>query len=97
VVRIANSVAGVTDSIVSPAGDRLGAKAGGTLVWLLPDLGGDIAGSLTSDETALANAIRYDSYGQTIATGTAGVRPRVGTSRHEPRLPDASHARRTRS
>jgi RHS repeat-associated protein len=72
VVRIANSVAGVTDSIVSPAGDRLGVKVGTTVNWFLPDLHGDIAGSLTADETTLANAIRYDPYGETLATGSAG-------------------------
>ncbi len=75
VVRIANTISGTTvdtDSIVSPAGDRLGVKAGGIVNWLLPDLHGDIAGSLTQDETTLANAIRYDPYGQTLATGTAG-------------------------
>ncbi len=75
VVRIANTISGTTvdtDSIVSPAGDRLGVKAGGIVNWLLPDLHGDIAGSLTQDETTLANAIRYDPYGETLATGSAG-------------------------
>jgi RHS repeat-associated protein len=75
VARIANSTGGTTDSIVTPAGDRLGVKVGSTVNWFVPDLHGDIAGSLTSDETKLANAIRYDAYGETLATGTAAGAP----------------------
>ena len=62
-----------TDSIVSPAGDRLGVKVGATLNWFLPDLHGDVAGSLDASEATVVNAIRYDAYGQTITTGSAGA------------------------
>lgn len=73
VARISNSAGPtISDSIVSPAGDRLGVKQGATLNWFLPDLHGSIAASLSSDETIVANAIRYDAYGQTIGTGSAG-------------------------
>jgi RHS repeat-associated protein len=57
---------------VSPAGDRLGVRVGSTVNWLLPDLHGSIAGSLAADESLVTNAIRYDAYGQTLATGTGG-------------------------
>ena len=72
VVRIATSGGTTTDSVVSPAGDRLGVKVGATLNWFLPDLHGDIAASLDATEATVVNATRYDAYGQTIITGTAG-------------------------
>jgi RHS repeat-associated protein len=72
VTRIANSGGTTTDSVVRPAGDRLGVKVSSTVNWFLPDLHGDIAASLDSGETTVVNAIRYDAYGQTITTGTAG-------------------------
>jgi hypothetical protein len=61
-----------TDSLVSPAGDRLGVKRGSTLNWFLPDPHGNIAGSLDAPESTVVNAIRYDAYGQAVLTGTAG-------------------------
>jgi RHS repeat-associated protein len=61
-----------TDSVVSPSGDRLGVRVGATVNWFLPDLHGSIAGSLDAPETTVTNAIRYDAWGQTIGTGTAG-------------------------
>ena len=72
VARIANSLGTVTESITTPAGDRLGVKVGTTTNWFLPDLHGDIAGSLSSDQATVVNAIRYDAWGETIATGSAG-------------------------
>jgi RHS repeat-associated protein len=72
VIRIATSTGTTTDSVVSSAGDRLGAKAGTTLNWFLPDLHGSIAASLDATEATVTHAIRYDAYGQTIATGSAG-------------------------
>ena len=72
VLRISNSSGPtVTDSIVSPAGDRLGINVGGTLNWLLPDLHGNVGASLKADETTITNATRYDAYGMTLATGSA--------------------------
>ena len=68
-----------TDSIVDPAGDRLGVKQGASVNWFLPDLHGNVAASLQSDELKLTNAIRYDPYGQTIATGAqSGASSPVG-------------------
>ena len=75
VARIANSGGTTTDSIVSPAGDRLGVKVGATVNWLVPDLHGDIAGSLAADESRLTNGIRYDAWGETVGTGTAAGAP----------------------
>jgi hypothetical protein len=73
VLRISNSSGPtVTDSIVSPAGDRLGVKAGATLNWLLPELHGNTGAALDAGEATVVNAIRYDAYGETLATGTAG-------------------------
>jgi RHS repeat-associated protein len=37
--------------------------------WFLPDLHGSIAASLDSTEASISSAIRYDAWGQTIATG----------------------------
>ena len=72
VTRIANSVGGTTDSIVSSTGDRLGVRVGATVNWFLPDLHGDIAASLDSTEATVVNATRYDAYGQTVTTASAG-------------------------
>jgi RHS repeat-associated protein len=74
VARISNSVGPTTtDSIVDPAGNRLGVRvvtpASDTVNWFLPDLHGSIAASLDSTEASITNAIRYDAWGQTIATG----------------------------
>ncbi len=75
VIRIANTVAGTTDSLVSPEGDRLGVKVGSTLNWFVPDAHGTIAGSLDATEATIVNAIRYDAYGQKIGSGGAGGTP----------------------
>jgi RHS repeat-associated protein len=72
VVRIDNTVAGPTDSMVSSRGDRIGVKVGATVNWFLSDLHGSIAASLDTTEAIVVNAIRYDAYGETITTGTAG-------------------------
>ena len=64
-----------TDSILDPAGDRLGTQTGGPtgpVTWLLPDLHGSVAGSLDGGAVTLVDALRYDAYGQTVAQWTAG-------------------------
>ena len=71
VARIATG-AGTLDSITTTGGDRLGIRSGGTLNYLVPDPHGNVAGSLSADEATIVNAIRYDAYGETIATGSAG-------------------------
>jgi RHS repeat-associated protein len=75
VARIANSGGTVTDSIVSATGDRIGVKVGPVVNWLLPDLHGSTGASLSADETAVTNAIRYDAYGMTLKTGRPGTSP----------------------
>jgi RHS repeat-associated protein len=59
------------------AGDRLGVKVGTTVNWLLPDLHGSVAGSFLSNESGFTNALRYDPYGETLATwsGSGGSTP----------------------
>ena len=56
-------------------GSRLAAKDGSTSAYLLSDLHGNVAAAERSASTAIANAIRYDGYGQTLATyaGTGAV------------------------
>jgi RHS repeat-associated protein len=87
VARIANAVSGNLDSIVSPGGDRLGVKGGSTVNWLLPDLHGNLAASLSADESTVTWAIRYDPYGMTLATGLAGgTAVGAGTWKYQGRL-----------
>jgi RHS repeat-associated protein len=74
VSRIAN-VGGsgtVTDSITDPAGDRLGVRVGTGVNWFAPDLHGSVAGSLSQTETTITSALRYDAYGQLLASGGTG-------------------------
>ena len=56
-------------------GSRLAAKDGTTSAYLLSDLHGNVAATERSGSTAIANAIRYDGYGQTLASyaGTGAV------------------------
>ena len=80
VARIHNVTGGVpvdTDSLVDPAGDRLGVKVSSTINWLVPDLHGSVAASLLANESGFTNALRYDAYGETLATwsGTGGSTP----------------------
>jgi RHS repeat-associated protein len=73
VLRISNSSGPtVTDSIVSPSGDRLGIKVGSTLNWLVPELHGNVGGALDAAENTVVNAVRYDAYGETVQTGSGG-------------------------
>jgi RHS repeat-associated protein len=71
VTRIATGGA-TLDSIVTSAGDRLAVRSAGTLNWLVPDLHGNVASALSADEATVVHAIRYDAWGETIGTGTAG-------------------------
>ena len=73
--RIAN-VGGsgtTTDSIVDAGGDRLGVRLASTVNWFLPDIHGNIAASLDQAAGTIVNAIRYDAYGQVLATGGSGA------------------------
>ena len=58
---------------------RYDAASGSVVNWLLPDLHGDAAGSLSADGSTVTSATRYDAWGDTVATGTAGGTP-VGNS-----------------
>lgn len=81
VTRIASSAGGTLASLVTSAGDRLAVADGTTLNWLLPDLHGNVAAALDeTDETDVADARRYDPYGETIDTGAAAGTTAVGPS-----------------
>jgi RHS repeat-associated protein len=83
VTRIVN--ASPVDSLVDATGGRLGVKVGATVNWFLPDPHGNIAGALSG--TTVASALRYDPYGTTIATGSAGGSPvATGHWKHQARL-----------
>jgi len=72
----------VHDSIVDPAGTRLGVKSGSALNWLLPDLHGNVAAQLDPSTFAITYATRYDPWGEIIDTGpgtNAGTAGRTWT------------------
>ena len=87
-VRIANTggTGAVTDSIPDPAGDRLGTKTGSTVAWLTPDLHGSIAAGLAQTAGSVTDAIRYDGYGQTVATWPSGGSPATTAWKYQGRL-----------
>ncbi len=70
VVRIATGATNL-DSVVTPSEERIAALSG-SVNWFLPDLHGSISATLSSDQSTVTSATRYDAYGDTIATGTAG-------------------------
>jgi RHS repeat-associated protein len=83
VTRIIN--ASPVDSLVDATGGRLSVKVGSTVNWFLPDPHGNVAGALSG--TTVTSALRYDPYGQTIATGSAGGTPvATGHWKHQARL-----------
>ena len=59
-------------SVVDAMGNRLGVDGGATMNWLLPDLHGSVAASLSANEATFVNAVRYDAWGETITTGDEG-------------------------
>ena len=59
-------------SVVDALGNRLGVDGGATMNWLLPDLHGSVAASLSANEATFVNAVRYDAWGETITTGDEG-------------------------
>jgi RHS repeat-associated protein len=74
VVRIEQSPTVYTDSALDANADRLATKtSGGAFGWLLPDLHGDVAGTLNSGGTAVTDAFRYDPYGKLIGSTTSAV------------------------
>ena len=68
VIRIAGS--STTDSVVDGMGNRLATVTGATFGWLLADIHGDIAASISAGSSTgatLTDAFRYDAYGMTLA------------------------------
>ena len=71
-------IAGATtvDSVVDAAGNRLAAKTGSSLNWLVPDLHGNVAAQLDGPTAvSVAYATRYDPWGEIVDTG-----PNTGSS-----------------
>ena len=84
----------LTASLLDPSGSRLANAdlSSGVAAFSLPDLHGDVAAAELTSGTNLADAFRYDGYGQTVATGGAGGGP-TQPYRYQGRLdisPDAS-------
>ncbi len=83
IARVSNLVSPSTttnfDTITDPAGTRYGLKAvtAGTQTWFLPDLHGNVAGQLASNATTLAQATRYDAWGEIVDDWQAGGSPSV--------------------
>ena len=69
ITTIANS-AGTTYSTIDAIGDRLASGVGTTIGWIVPDLHGNVVAAIGPDAT-FVNALRFDPYGQTVATWTA--------------------------
>jgi RHS repeat-associated protein len=87
VVGIATT-GGTTQTLVSPvdpAGNRLGNSTGGTVTWTMPDLHGNAAATISGDESAIVDALRYDAYGQTVAS-SAGLSPGASAWKFQGRL-----------
>ncbi|HEY7589880.1 MAG TPA: RHS repeat-associated core domain-containing protein [Candidatus Limnocylindrales bacterium] len=79
VTRIANSAGGTVDSIVDADGNRLGTDGGSSMNWFVPDLHGNVAALLEAADGPVGHAIRYDPWGEIVATGAAsGAAPPVG-------------------
>jgi RHS repeat-associated protein len=70
-----SSGASSTTSAVAADGSRVAVSAGSDFGWLLPDLHGNTAAALNQAETAISSALRYDGYGQTIASYASGSLP----------------------
>jgi RHS repeat-associated protein len=69
ITTIANS-AGTTYSTIDAIGDRLASGVGTTIGWIVPDLHGNVVAAIGPDAT-FVDALRFDPYGQTVATWTA--------------------------
>ena len=64
-------------SAISADGTRVATKDGSTSAFLIPDLHGIVAAMEQAGAVTIANAIRYDAYGQTMGspyTGTGSVK-----------------------
>ena len=72
VLRIANSLGTTTDAALDVAGARLGVRVSSVVNWFVPDLHGNVAAALDGTATTTRNALRYDAYGQVVATGGPG-------------------------
>ena len=83
-----------TASLLDASGSRLANAdlSSGVAAFSLPDLHGDLGAAELTSSTTVADAIRYDGYGQTIASGGAGGGP-AQPYRYQGRLdvsPDAA-------
>jgi hypothetical protein len=60
---------------VDGTGSRDAVSSGGALSFTLPDLHGDVAGSLASSLASVADAYRYDPYGEQLASSAGAASP----------------------
>ncbi len=88
VVRVANTGGSglTTDSVLDPAGGRLGAKTGTAVAWLAPDLHGSVAVALAKDAASVTGALRYDGYGLTLASWPSGGTTATSVWKYQGRL-----------
>ena len=88
VVRVANTGGSglTTDSVLDPAGGRLGAKTGTAVAWLAPDLHGSVAAALAKDAASVTGALRYDGYGLTLASWPSGGTAATSVWKYQGRL-----------
>ncbi len=63
---------GSASAAVDGSGSLDAESAGGSLAFTVPDLHGDVAGSLSGSLVSVADAYRYDPYGEQVAA-TAGA------------------------
>jgi RHS repeat-associated protein len=69
--RIDRGGGDVTDSAIDALGDRL--TVGGA--WTLPNVRGDVAGLLNSNQTAITDAYRYDPFGVDLDSQGTSLNP----------------------
>ncbi|HEU5205908.1 MAG TPA: RHS repeat-associated core domain-containing protein, partial [Candidatus Limnocylindrales bacterium] len=71
-------------SLVDDAGARLGTLSGSSVAWLMPDPHGSVAGQ--AQASALTTALRYDGYGQTIASAPTSLPAEARRWKYQGRL-----------
>ncbi len=73
--EVTSVITGTTTRIsaVTEDGSRVATKDGSTSAFLIPDLHGNVAAMEQAAAVTIANAIRYDAYGQTMGTPYTGT------------------------
>jgi len=66
------SAGSATYALIDASSSRVALNTGGTTAWSTFDPHGNFAGATASGSGTIVNAVRYDAYGQTLDTYTAG-------------------------